>query len=449
LGDAVNNVHIIGGYVKENMPQFDIDEDASRRAEFTRDLTRGVLSDDFRGQFSTPDFPLSDDVTIRTIKDDSQWEITDNTYHLVYNVYNLPRVLRVIKDPQRKWQAILLKPERNGVYFNSFRDTWIQNAGVAIKFLLNFSNGWINGNEFQSLRIWHPDTFIAFVDSGRIVDCDGSLTPGVGSCTSSYDDAEVTVLQNNLDFDNNGVRDGQCLCADDLFDPTTVAKDNNNNCSDGAGGTIILGTDGSLAREKVGLPVDADHPMWAFKDEDGDHLLDNGEDLYIKTRGINRNYFEDIMGQAGSNTIYGAKDIRRNANMFVEVKFFDLNNVTSPGVVSSANINKNADSTIILGGFMTHYNFTDNGKGTRVIDQDRTWLPVGSAVIRRGQIAGVVNDNRVTPNSHIMVTLNGDPGVSNGVRFVKNRFADSPRGITVVLNNPARADIPFTYFIVH
>lgn len=74
---------------------------------------------------------------------------------------------------------------------------------------------------------------------------------------------------------------------------------------------------------------------------------------------------------------------------------------------------------------------------------------VGSGLIPASQIATVVDDDRVGPESHITVTLNGDPGRGRVVSWVKNRHADSSPGFTVVLNLPALRDIPFTYFIVN
>jgi hypothetical protein len=74
---------------------------------------------------------------------------------------------------------------------------------------------------------------------------------------------------------------------------------------------------------------------------------------------------------------------------------------------------------------------------------------VGSGIIPARQNATAVTDDRVGPESHIMVTLNGNPGLNRAVSWVKNRHADSSPGFTVVLNLPALRDTPFTYFIVN
>jgi len=108
-----------------------------------------------------------------------------------------------------------------------------------------------------------------------VVDCDGSSSTGSGTCDSISDGTTlVSMGSDKLDFNNDGAADGQPLCTDSLTSPTIVAKDNDNDCSNGAGGTAILGTpDGSET-----TTVDS---SWAFKDDDGDSLLDDGEDLYI------------------------------------------------------------------------------------------------------------------------------------------------------------------------
>ena len=73
--------------------------------------------------------------------------------------------IREAGSPQRLWQAVLLKSSGKGILFNTVKDICIVDAGVAITLLIDDSEGWINGNEFKSIRIWHPRIFIDFVVS--------------------------------------------------------------------------------------------------------------------------------------------------------------------------------------------------------------------------------------------------------------------------------------------
>jgi hypothetical protein len=84
-----------------------------------------------------------------------------------------------------------------------------------------------------------------------------------------------------------------------------------------------------------------------------------------------------------------------------------------------------------------------------VVGGRSSFATVGSGLIRAWQTSAVVTDDRVGPKSHIMVTLNGDPGSGRMVSWVKNRHAETAPGFTVVLNAPATRDVPFTYFIVN
>ena len=120
------------------------------------------------------------------------------------------------------------------------------------------------------------DLFIPATDTA--VDCDGSTTTAAGTCSTTGDNATLVALgSNKLDFNNNGVADSQPLCVNSLTSPTIIAKDDDNNCANGAGtgtGTVILGTLG-------GTEIITATSAWAFKDGDGDGFLDDGEDLYI------------------------------------------------------------------------------------------------------------------------------------------------------------------------
>jgi len=74
---------------------------------------------------------------------------------------------------------------------------------------------------------------------------------------------------------------------------------------------------------------------------------------------------------------------------------------------------------------------------------------VGTGVIAAGQTAAAVTDTNVGPNSHIMVTLTGNPGAGRSLAWVKNRHFDSPPGLTVGLTKFAALNTPFTYFVVN
>lgn len=80
--------------------------------------------------------------------------------------------------------------------------------------------------------------------------------------------------------------------------------------------------------------------------------------------GINRNHFQQIVGQADSATLFGARNIRHLANLFLDVKFWDLGN---PDAVS-ASIHRDAEDTLILGGIMTNRSFDNRGARTQVIE---------------------------------------------------------------------------------
>ena len=83
--------------------------------------------------------------------------------------------------------------------------------------------------------------------------------------------------------------------------------------------------------------------------------------------GFNRNHFQHLIGQAGPETRWGARDIRHRANQFIDVKFWDLRH---PEVISS-NVHQDAEDTLILGGIMTNRRFENKGLRTQIIDPFR------------------------------------------------------------------------------
>ncbi|MEZ4869774.1 MAG: hypothetical protein R3C14_51085 [Caldilineaceae bacterium] len=82
--------------------------------------------------------------------------------------------------------------------------------------------------------------------------------------------------------------------------------------------------------------------------------------------GFNRNLFTNIIGQSTSNTEVGIRNIRHRANVFFDVKVWDLVKVNANG--SDATVHPDASDTIILGGAMTGHNFADQGSGTQILD---------------------------------------------------------------------------------
>ncbi|MEQ9626548.1 hypothetical protein [Coleofasciculus chthonoplastes] len=81
--------------------------------------------------------------------------------------------------------------------------------------------------------------------------------------------------------------------------------------------------------------------------------------------GFNRNLFINIIGQSTSNTEVGVRNIRHRANVFLDVKIWDINQNESG---STATVHSEASDTIIFGGIMTAQNFEDQGRGTQIVD---------------------------------------------------------------------------------
>lgn len=84
--------------------------------------------------------------------------------------------------------------------------------------------------------------------------------------------------------------------------------------------------------------------------------------------GCNRNMFENIEGQAGSNTFKGYKDIHGINNYFMDCKMWDIN--TGLSGAATANIVSGATGTHLIGGIMTSQNFTDAGTNTWIDDDN-------------------------------------------------------------------------------
>ena len=96
---------------------------------------------------------------------------------------------------------------------------------------------------------------------------------------------------------------------------------------------------------------------------DGPYLLPDSE-----ITGIQRNRFMNIECQSGPNTIVGVRNIRHNGNSFINVNIIDFDKASPGGVISS--VHPDARGTIIISGFMTGQGFSDQGKATKIIDEN-------------------------------------------------------------------------------
>ena len=85
--------------------------------------------------------------------------------------------------------------------------------------------------------------------------------------------------------------------------------------------------------------------------------------------GINRNYFENIIIQSGSNTTFGARNIKHESQVFVDCKFWDI-----PAGGRTCSIVTTANGTQIYGGIMgyqgsTGYTDSSTLQNTTIIDE--------------------------------------------------------------------------------
>ncbi len=145
------------------------------------------------------------------------------------------------------------------------------------------------------------------------IDCDGTATNGAdvpASCAvHNAGDTLIPMGVNRLDMDNNGTRDGQPLCTDNLITPVELAVDDDGDCSNGAGGVVLLGTTPASAVITITNAVPANN-AWAYADEDGDGWLDNGEDLFIESFANSKTY------SAGPDTdVYSIGGLAAGANL--------------------------------------------------------------------------------------------------------------------------------------
>jgi hypothetical protein len=83
--------------------------------------------------------------------------------------------------------------------------------------------------------------------------------------------------------------------------------------------------------------------------------------------GIHRNRFVNIECQSGRTTTYGIRNIRHFGNSFINVNVWDIGEGGSQAIIS--NIHSDARGTVILSGIMTGQNFSDQGRFTKIIDE--------------------------------------------------------------------------------
>jgi hypothetical protein len=98
-----------------------------------------------------------------------------------------------------------------------------------------------------------------------------------------------------------------------------------------------------------------------------DFVMD-GDYLGSAITGINRNRFINIECQSESNTLHGVRNICHLGNSFINVNIWDIE-LGSPGAVIS-NVHSSAQGTIIISGMMTGQGFSDQGKTTKILDEN-------------------------------------------------------------------------------
>src|SRR5919107_959118 len=99
-----------------------------------------------------------------------------------------------------------------------------------------------------------------------------------------------------------------------------------------------------------------------------DFIMDGPYPQNNNITGIQRNSFINISCQSGSNTLHGVRNIRHVGNSFMNVNIWDIH-VGPPGAVIS-NVHPDARGTIIISGIMTGQGFSDQGKATKIFDEN-------------------------------------------------------------------------------
>ena len=261
--------------------------------------------------------------------------------------------IREAGSPQRLWQAVLLRSSGKGILFNTVRDICIVDADVAIKLLIDDPEGWINGNEFKSIRIWQPRIFIDFevsADTARgfhrnyfedimgqaqsHTTCGARNVRGKGNVfvdikfwdlhyNSSAISASISEwardtiilggIMTNQNFEDNGVRtqiidgfqyaDLKDVTIDDLTVGTTSALDVRGTLSVGADGA---GHDVTFYGNHLNSRLQWDQAKMAFRsgwDSDSTHWAPDSIGTYSVATGYDTKALGSISTAMGRNTV--------------------------------------------------------------------------------------------------------------------------------------------------
>ena len=103
-----------------------------------------------------------------------------------------------------------------------------------------------------------------------------------------------------------------------------------------------------------------------------DFVMDGPYRADTQITGIHRNRFMNIECQSGSNTIHGVRNIRHFGNSFVNVNIWDIG-AGRPGAIIS-NIHQDARGTVVISGIMRGQGFTNQGIGTKIIDENNSLI---------------------------------------------------------------------------
>jgi hypothetical protein len=93
-----------------------------------------------------------------------------------------------------------------------------------------------------------------------------------------------------------------------------------------------------------------------------------------QSTGIHRNRFMNIECESGLNIIEGVRNIRHFGNSFINVNIWNIDNDGQTPKAITSNIHQDATGTIIISGIMTNQNFSNQGKATKIIDENNGLL---------------------------------------------------------------------------
>ena len=111
--------------------------------------------------------------------------------------------------------------------------------------------------------------------------------------------------------------------------------------------------------------------------------------------GSSRNMFQDIEAQSGVYTRIGVKNIVGGSNVFLNVNWWDFH--LADDFARSSNITSRGDSTVIIGGIMTNWNFVDEGVRTQTMDKYQGI---------QSQEIGARDINNINDNNYVSIHIN-------------------------------------------